>query len=120
MSRCSDRIKRALLSVLIVGGISALSGQVAAQSKTTSAPAPKPWDQVGRTATPAEIKAWDIDVRADFKGLPTGSGSVEKGQEVWEGKCANCHGTFGESTDVFAPIVGGTTKQDIRPAGPRI
>ena len=33
---------------------------------------------IGRTATPAEIKAWDIDVRPDFKGLPAGSGSVVK------------------------------------------
>jgi cytochrome c len=32
---------------------------------------------------------------------------------VWEAKCASCHGTFGESTEVFMPIVGGTTKQDI-------
>ena len=35
---------------------------------------------VGRPATPAEVKAWDIDVRPDFKGLPKGSGSVDKGQ----------------------------------------
>jgi cytochrome c len=68
---------------------------------------------IGRTATPAEIKAWDIDVRPDFKGLPAGSGSVAKGQEVWEAKCASCHGVFGESTEVFTPIAGGTTKQDI-------
>src|SRR5215470_13480337 len=69
---------------------------------------------VGRTATPAEIAAWDIDVRPDFKGLPPGSGSVAKGQQVWESKCASCHGTFGESNEVFAPIVGGTTAEDIR------
>ena len=25
---------------------------------------------IGRAATPAEIKAWDIDVRPDFVGLP--------------------------------------------------
>jgi cytochrome c551/c552 len=68
---------------------------------------------VGRTATPAEIRAWDIDVRPDFKGLPPGSGSVAKGQEVWEAKCASCHGTFGESNEVFAPLVGGTTAQDV-------
>ena len=30
---------------------------------------------IGRVATPAELKAWDIDVRPDFKGLPKGSGS---------------------------------------------
>ncbi len=37
-------------------------------------------------ATPAEIAAWDIDVRPDFKGLPKGAGSVAQGMEVWEGQ----------------------------------
>ena len=69
---------------------------------------------VGRPATPAEIKAWDIDVRPDFKGLPPGSGSVERGQKVWDDKCASCHGTFGESNEVFTPIVGGTTAADVK------
>jgi len=69
---------------------------------------------VGRAATPKEIAAWDIDVRPDFKGLPKGSGSVARGQEVWEGKCAQCHGIFGESGEVFAPLVGGTTPEDIK------
>jgi cytochrome c551/c552/cytochrome c553 len=69
---------------------------------------------VGRPATPAEIKAWDIDVRPDFRGLPPGSGSVERGQKVWDDKCASCHGTFGESNEVFTPIVGGTTAADIK------
>ena len=69
---------------------------------------------VGRPATPAEIKAWDIDVRPDFKGLPPGSGSVERGQKVWDEKCATCHGTFGESNEVFTPLVGGTTATDIK------
>ncbi|HTD04090.1 c-type cytochrome [Undibacterium sp.] len=68
---------------------------------------------VGRAATPKEIAAWDIDVRPDFKGLPAGSGSVAKGTLVWEGKCAMCHGSFGESNQVFTPIIGGTTKQDM-------
>jgi len=69
---------------------------------------------IGRAATSAEIKAWDIDVRPDFQGLPPGSGSVHKGQQVWESKCESCHGIFGESTDVFSPLVGGTTAADIR------
>jgi len=67
---------------------------------------------IGRPATPAEIKAWDIDVRPDFKGLPKGSGSVDRGQELFEEKCASCHGTFGESNEVFTPLVGGTSKED--------
>ena len=68
---------------------------------------------VGRDATPAEVKAWDIDVRPDFQGLPAGSGSVARGQQVWEDKCASCHGVFGESNSVFNPLVGGTTQADI-------
>ena len=69
---------------------------------------------IGRTATPNEIAAWDIDVRGDFKGLPKGKGSVALGNKVWDEKCASCHGTFGESLEVFGPIVGGTTKEDIK------
>jgi cytochrome c len=79
-----------------------------------TAQAGTPFPGVGRAATPAEIAAWDIGVRPDFKGLPPGSGSVAKGEAVWEAKCASCHGTFGESNEVFAPIVGGTTAEDIK------
>lgn len=69
---------------------------------------------IGRVATPKEVAAWDIDVRPDFKGLPPGSGSVAKGQDVWESKCAHCHGVFGDSGEVFSPLVGGTTAEDIK------
>jgi cytochrome c len=69
---------------------------------------------IGRVATPAEVTAWDIDVRPDFKGLPKGSGSVEKGQIIWEAQCASCHGTFGESNEIFTPIAGGTSKEDLK------
>ncbi|QHE87500.1 c-type cytochrome [Hydrogenophaga sp. BPS33] len=73
----------------------------------------QPWHEIGRDATKAEVKAWDIDVRPDFKGLPKGSGTVSRGETVWEAQCASCHGSFGESNEVFTPIVGGTTKADI-------
>ena len=69
---------------------------------------------IGRDATPKEVAAWDIDVRPDFRGLPAGSGSVAQGQDVWEARCASCHGIFGESNEVFSPLVGGTTEDDIR------
>ena len=69
---------------------------------------------IGRPATPKELAAWDIDVRPDFKGLPKGSGSVAQGMDVWEAKCASCHGVFGESNEVFTPLVGGTTKNDVK------
>ncbi len=85
--------------------IAACALPVSAQSK---------YPGVGRDATPKEVAAWDIDVRPDFKGLPPGSGSVAKGQDIWEAKCASCHGVFGESNSVFNPIIGGTTKDDIK------
>ncbi|WP_426177555.1 c-type cytochrome [Massilia sp. TWR1-2-2] len=73
-----------------------------------------PLTNLGRPATTKEVAAWDIDVRPDFKGLPKGSGSVSAGMKVWEGKCASCHGTFGESNEVFTPIVGGIGPDDIK------
>lgn len=75
---------------------------------------PSKYAGIGRDATPKEVVAWDIDVRPDFKGLPAGAGSVAKGQDVWESKCAHCHGIFGESGEVFSPLVGGTSAEDIK------
>lgn len=102
----SSRKVAALLGAVIINA-SALLGATGAMAQTA------PWHDIGRDATPAEVKAWDIDVRPDFKGLPKGAGSVSLGEEVWMAKCASCHGDFGESNEVFTPIVGGTTKEDI-------
>jgi cytochrome c len=92
---------------------------VCAASKTAAAPAATAasapaWAGIGRPATAKEIAAWNIDVRPDFQGLPKGHGSVTQGQDIWESKCSSCHGIFGESREFFNPIVGGTTKDDIR------
>ncbi len=35
---------------------------------------------IGRVATPEEIAGWDIDVRPDGQGLPTGQGLGEGGR----------------------------------------
>jgi S-disulfanyl-L-cysteine oxidoreductase SoxD len=78
-----------------------------------TAPAQAQLPNLGREATPAEIAAWNIDVRSDFRGLPKGAGSVAQGNEVWDAKCASCHGVFGESNAVFPPLVGGITKEDM-------
>ena len=94
-----------VLVVLAVGAASALSAYGQSADR---------FPGIGRPATGAEVASWDIDVRPDFKGLPKGFGSVAKGQEVWEGKCASCHGVFGESNEVFSPLVGGVTEQDIQ------
>ena len=51
---------------------------------------------IGHPATPAEIAGWDIDVRADGRGLPAGHGSVREGEAVYAQACAGCHGAKGE------------------------
>ncbi len=69
---------------------------------------------LGRPATESEIVAWDIDVRPDFVGLPPGSGDVWAGEEIWLAQCASCHGDFGDSNEIFAPLVlGNITEEDI-------
>jgi S-disulfanyl-L-cysteine oxidoreductase SoxD len=80
----------------------------------TLTPAQSKFDGIGRTATPAEVKAWDIDVRPDFKGLPKGQGSVAQGEKLWEAQCASCHGSFGESNEVFTPLAGYTNAKDVQ------
>jgi S-disulfanyl-L-cysteine oxidoreductase SoxD len=61
---------------------------------------------IGRTATPAEIAGWNIDVDRDGNNLPSGSGSVSHGREVFDQQCAACHGTKGEG-GVGDQLVGG-------------
>jgi cytochrome c len=124
MSTCRNAMKTLLASALSALTLSVFVGfgaSAAAQSASASQAATKSnvasaanYSGIGRPATAKEVQAWDIDVRPDFKGLPKGSGTVAKGQDVWEGKCASCHGVFGESNEVFSPIVGGTTADDIK------
>jgi S-disulfanyl-L-cysteine oxidoreductase SoxD len=109
-----SRFKRArcMLPLVLAGVFSPLTGF--AQPQAPAAVRQAALANVGRTATPAEVKAWDIDVRPDFKGLPKGQGSVRQGEALWEAQCASCHGSFAESSEVFTPIAGGTTAQDIK------
>jgi cytochrome c len=74
----------------------------------TSAFASDPKRNIGHAATPAEIAGWDIDVRPDGQGLPPGKGSVKDGEAVYVGKCAACHGEFGESAGRWPQVAGGT------------
>ena len=70
---------------------------------------------IGRTATAAEIKGWDIDVRADDGlGLPPGKGTVAEGEKLYLQQCASCHGEFGEGNGRWPELIGGekTLKSD--------
>lgn len=109
MSRYRDG-RKAAPSALLVTLLTALLTTVSLLPAMAQA---DKYPRIGRAATSAEIAAWDIDVRADFKGLPPGSGTVAAGEKIWIAKCVSCHGEFGESPAVFPPLIGGTTKADI-------
>lgn len=86
----------------------------AAEAKPSPAPAaasPEPPSAahlaLGRAATPEEIAAWDIDVRADGLGLPEGRGTVAQGMAIYDEKCASCHGDFGEAVGRRPVLAGG-------------
>ena len=62
---------------------------------------------LGREALPEEIAAWDLDVRPDGTGLPEGKGTVARGMEVFDERCASCHGEFGEGAGRWPELAGG-------------
>ena len=49
----------------------------------------------GQPADPALLKAWDISIAPDGKGLPPGHGSVAEGLAIYTEKCVMCHGVNG-------------------------
>ena len=60
----------------------------------------------GRAASPEEVKAWDISISAGGAELPSGSGTVAEGREVYDRRCKRCHGDAGKGGDEAA-LVGG-------------
>ncbi len=61
---------------------------------------------LGLLASERDLAAWNIDVTPDGAGLPSGSGSVARGRQVYESQCAACHGIKGEGKPADA-LVGG-------------
>jgi cytochrome c len=114
----------AVAAVTIAAAATAAAGvsTAAAAATTPERPAALRYG-MGQPATPAQIAGWDIDVRPDGTGLPDGKGSVAEGQVIYDAKCANCHGTFGESNDYLA-IAGGVgtlgSVQPVRATGSKL
>jgi S-disulfanyl-L-cysteine oxidoreductase SoxD len=95
---CSS-LSRTLFAAAFVASFLALSGAALA--------APPGHYGYGAPATADQIAGWDIDARPDGVGLPPGSGSAEKGANVYAEQCTPCHGTFGEGEGRYPKLAGG-------------
>ena len=62
---------------------------------------------LGTPATPEQIAGWNIGVRPDGQGLRPGKGTAEKGEVIFQERCATCHGEFGEGKDRWPVLAGG-------------
>ena len=65
------------------------------------------FSNVGRTPSEAEIRAWDIEISIDGKGLPPGSGTAKEGAGIYAKKCAACHGPTGAEGPLAPRLLGG-------------
>lgn len=96
----------------IVGAVFALVTATVAQTSRYN---------LGRPATPEEIRELDISVAPDGSGLPPGHGTVDQGRDVYQALCANCHGDRGQGSSQYRALVGGqgtlATKNPVRTVG---
>ena len=67
------------------------------------------YDNVGRTATPEEIRAQDITILPSGHGLPPGKGTAKEGAQIYATWCAVCHGTTAKADGPLAPKLVGDT-----------
>jgi cytochrome c len=101
-----------MLAACLLGGTSGSSAAQQMAGREIAKPAAKLG--LGRAATAEEIAAWDTDVRPDGRGLPVGKGTVKQGDDLFQEKCASCHGEFGQGVGRWPVLAGGagTLKAD--------
>lgn len=62
---------------------------------------------LGQPISDDALAAWDIDIRFDGAGLPAGSGSVSRGEGIYDTQCASCHGDFAQGEGRYPVLAGG-------------
>ena len=86
-----------------------LAGIIAAMAACGTALAQTPvYENVGRSPTDEEVRAWDISIGPEGKELPPGSGTAQEGANIYARRCAVCHGPTGtEAQWNSGRLVGG-------------
>jgi S-disulfanyl-L-cysteine oxidoreductase SoxD len=88
----------------IATAVALIAAATAVAQTSRPAHAQSPTYGVGRPPTPDELKAIDIEVTPDGKGLRHGSGTAAAGKDVYTRRCETCHGPTGKEgpQDVLA------------------
>jgi S-disulfanyl-L-cysteine oxidoreductase SoxD len=81
-------------------------GMLATGGAASPSHAQLPTYGLGRSPTAEEIKAWDMTIPPDGKGLPAGSGTAAQGEPIYARRCASCHGERGANPK-YDLLVGG-------------
>jgi cytochrome c len=85
-----------VIFAIAVGGIALRGAEVSRSVRSDTSDSLPSQFGIGRTATAAELARIDVDVRADGRGLPVGSGTPAAGAKIYAARCASCHGKSGE------------------------
>jgi cytochrome c len=94
-------MRNAWVSVAVIATV------VVVISKVEASPPATQRYGLGRIATPEEVRARDLSIAPDGRGLPAGKGTARQGQAVYVARCASCHGARGEGAGPYPAIAGG-------------
>jgi cytochrome c len=70
---------------------------------------------LGRPPTADEIKVAGVEVLPDGRGLPPGSGTAERGRDLYARRCAACHGASGKEGPADILVGGNGSLATARP-----
>lgn len=67
---------------------------------------------LGTPISESQVQAFDLIAPPDGSGYPEGSGTAAQGKDVFERRCAACHGMKGEGTSALTRLVGGDMRSE--------
>jgi len=92
----------AVLSAIALGPLISLSVVGHAQS-------------LGTSISESQLQSFDLIAPPDGSGYPEGSGTAVQGRDIFERRCAACHGMKGEGTSALTRLVGGDMQSEDLP-----
>lgn len=70
---------------------------------------------LGTPVDESQLQGFDLIAAPDGGGYPEGGGTAIQGKDIFERRCAACHGMNGEGTSALTRLVGGDMQSEERP-----